>query len=141
MQGKSTSALEQELSGCADLREYLKVNAAALHTPELPALLQETINRSGLSRAEVARRSGLNTVYVYQIFSGQRRPSRESLLCLCFAMELRAAQTQKLLLHAGYGQLYVRNRRESVIYYALDNALTLESVNQQLDALGEPPLH
>ena len=39
MQAKSTSELEQELSGCADLRGYLKRNDPALHAPELPELL------------------------------------------------------------------------------------------------------
>lgn len=140
MQEKSTAALERELSACADLREYLQKNAAELHVPELPALLREEQRRCGLRRAEIARRSGLNQIYVYQIFAGQRHPSRESLLCLCFAMQLRASRAQELLRHAGYGQLYVRSRRESVIYYALDNALSLQSVNQQLDALGEQPL-
>ena len=38
MQAKSTSELEQELSGCADLRGYLKRNDPALHAPELPEL-------------------------------------------------------------------------------------------------------
>lgn len=125
MQAKSTSELERELSGCADLHGYLKQNAPALHAPELPELL---------------RRSNLNPVYGYQILSGRRRPSRDSLLCLCFGLGLRADETQQLLLHAGYAQLYVRDPRDSILFYALESGMSLVACNQQLDAHGSAVL-
>lgn len=140
MQGKSTSALERELSACADLRGYLKKNTRELRAPELPELLCQLAAERNLSRAEVARRSCMNTIYTYQIFSGRRHPGRESLLCLCFGLDLRAEQAQTLLLHAGFAQLYVRNRRESIIYHALEMGLSLPEVNQQLFELGETVL-
>ena len=110
MQEKPTAALEQELSACADLRAYLKTNTGALCAPGLPALLQQLMQSRGLSRAELLRRSGLNAIYGYQILSDKRHPGRESLLCLCFGLGLDAEQTQKLLLHAGCAQLYIKSR-------------------------------
>ena len=140
MQAKSTSELERALSGCADLHGYLKQNESALHAPDLPELLQLELEKSGLSRAEALRRSNLNPVYGYQILSGRRRPSRDSLLCLCFGLGLRANETQKLLLHAGYAQLYVREPRDSILFYALNSGMSLMACNQQLDAQGEAAL-
>lgn len=140
MQAKSTSELEQELSGCADLRGYLKRNDPALHAPELPELLQRALEKSGLTRAEALRRSNLNLVYGYQIFSGKRRPSRDTLLCLCFGLGLCADETQNLLLHAGYAQLYIRDPRDSILFFALNNGLSLLACNQQLDVHGEASL-
>lgn len=137
MQAKSTSELEWELSGCADLHGYLKQNAPALHAPEL---LHQAIETHGLSRAELLRRSNLNPVYGYQILSGRRRPSRDSLLCLCFGLGLRADETQQLLLHAGYAQLYVRDPRDSILFYALESGMSLVACNQQLDAHGSAVL-
>ena len=96
--------------------------------------------RSGIGvrgRAELLRRSGLNAVYGYQILSGKRHPGRESLLCLCFGLGLDAEQTQKLLLHAGCAQLYIKKPRESIIYYALNAGLPLPSCNQLLYEHGE----
>ena len=140
MQEKTTSALERELSGCADLHEYLKGNASSLRAPELPELLRRALQKSGLTRAEALRRSNLNPIYGYQIFSGKRRPSRDNLLCLCFGFGLRADETQRLLKHAGYAQLYVKKPRDSILFYALDAGMDLVACNQRLDASGEPPL-
>lgn len=137
MQEKSTSALEQELHGCANLQGYLKTNQSALRLSSLSALLQQALVECGLTRAKVARRSGLNNIYVYQLFSGHRHPSRDSLLCLCFGLGLDAARTQTLLHHSGYGQLYVRNPRDCIIYYALDKGMSILEANQQLDELHQ----
>ena len=79
----------------------------------------------------------LNAVYGYQILSGKRHPGRESLLCLCFGLGLDAEQTQKLLLHAGCAQLYIKKPRESIIFYALNAGLPLPSCNQLLYEHGE----
>ena len=109
----------------------------AAEAPALHELLQQLMQSRGLSRAELLRRSGLNAVYGYQILSGKRHPGRESLLCLCFGLGLGAEQTQKLLLHAGCAQLYIKKPRESIIYYALNAALPLPSCNQLLYEHGE----
>lgn len=140
MQAKSTSELEQELSGCADLRGYLKRNESALYTPDLSELLHLELEKSGLTRAELLRRSNLNPIYGYQILSGKRRPSRDTLLCLCFGLGLCADETQNLLLHAGYAQLYIRDPRDSILFFALNNGLSLLACNQQLDVHGEASL-
>lgn len=140
MQEKSTSALEQELSGCANLRGYLKANSRALCPPSLPELLEKALSESGMTRAQAARRSGLNNIYVYQIFSSRRHPSRDCLLCLCFGLGLDVPRTQALLHHSGYGQLYVRSPRDCTIYYALDKGMSILEVNQQLDELHQPIL-
>lgn len=140
MQAKSTSELERELTGCANLRGYLKRNESALYTPDLSELLHLELEKSGLTRAELLRRSNLNPIYGYQILSGKRRPSRDTLLCLCFGLGLCADETQNLLLHAGYAQLYIRNPRDSILFFALNNGLSLLACNQQLDVHGEASL-
>ena len=42
-----------------------------------------------------------------------------------------------LLRHAGYAQLYVRDPCDSILFYALDNGMSLVACNQQLDERGE----
>ena len=140
MQAKSTSELERELTGCANLRGYLKRNESALYTPDLSELLHLELEKSGLTRAELLRRSNLNPIYGYQILSGKRRPSRDTLLCLCFGLGLCADETQNLLLHAGYAQLYIRDPRDSILFFALNNGLSLRACTQQLDVHGEASL-
>ena len=109
-------------------------------SPDLSELLHLELEKSGLTRAELLRRSNLNPIYGYQILSGKRRPSRETLLCLCFGLGLCADETQNLLLHAGYAQLYIRNPRDSILFFALNNGLSLLACNQQLDVHSEASL-
>lgn len=65
------------------------------------------------------------------------RQSRDNLLCLCFRVGLRTDEPQKLLLHAGYAQIYDWVLRDSILFYALDNGMSLVACNQQLDERGE----
>ena len=55
----------------------------------------------------------------------------------CVKGACRLVCKQKLLLHAGYAQLYVRDPRDSILFYALDNGMSLVACNQQLDERGE----
>lgn len=65
------------------------------------------------------------------------RPSCDDLLCLCSRVGLRADEPQKLLLHAGYAQIYDWVPRDSILFYALDNGMSSVACNQQLDERGE----
>lgn len=64
-----------------------------------------------------------------------RSPSFLTLISLRYS--LRADEPQKLLLHAGYAQIYDWVPRDSILFYALDNGMSLVACNQQLDERGE----
>lgn len=138
MQEKSTGELERELSCCASLERYLKENSDCV-TPEweLSAVLSELMEQRDLRRADVIRNSGLNDIYVHQILSGKRHPSRSKLLCLFFGMELDVETVQQVLKRCGYPPLYAKNRRDSVILFALQTGQTLLQVNEILFEQGE----
>ena len=64
MQVKTTSALEQELSACANFHQFLSENAPAQQTPALAEVLQRALAACGMSRAEVIRRIGKENLHV-----------------------------------------------------------------------------
>lgn len=141
MQEKTTKELEHELSGCASLQNYLTENeTCVIKERELSEMLTQLMEEKNLRRTDLIRNSGLNDIYVHQIISGKRRPSRNKLLCLCFAMELEVSAVQEILKYCGYPPLYVKNRRDSVIYYGLENGLSLLQVNEMLFEQGEAVL-
>ena len=74
------------------------------------------------------------------ITTGKRRPSRNKLLCLFFGMGLDAEAVQYVLKHCGYPPLYLKNRRDSVILFALQNGFTLLQANEILFEHGEAVL-
>lgn len=85
-----------------------------------------------LTKAELARRSGISEVYLHQVFSGRRCPSRNRLLCLCFGLSVEVEEAQRLLQHAHHAPLYPRDRRDAILIYGLSHRLTLPEVNDAL---------
>ena len=62
----------------------------------------QTMKQKKLKRSQVAKASGLERSYVFQIFKGQKNPSRNKLIAIAFGMQLTAKETQRLLKIAGY---------------------------------------
>lgn len=137
MQKKTTSNLEKSLKKYKSLDRFLAENENIFEEVPLAEQLQALIESKGLKRSDVIKTSNLNEVYGYQIISGVRRPSRDKLLCLCCAMGATFAETQLLLKENGFAPLYVKNRRDSIIIFALEHKKTLIELNDALFERGE----
>ena len=85
-----------------------------------------------LTKAELARRSGISEVYLHQVFSGRRTPSRDRLLCLCIGLHTSLEEAQSLLVQAHHAPLYPREQRDAILIYGLSHGLTLPEVNDAL---------
>ena len=140
MPKKSTSNLENELKNCDSLDDFLKENSSELSIDPLTSHLQSLITSRGMTKTDVVKACNLNEVYAYQILSGARRPSRDKLLCLCFAMKATMEETQHLLREGRFAPLYVRDQRDSIILYALSHGHTILQVNSDLYDHGQPLL-
>lgn len=136
---KTTQELLNQLRTADDIEAFLDEHANELlsETPQnyLNGLLQE----KGLKTAEVATRSGQGD-YVYKVFAGTRRASRDILLAMAFGMGLSLAETQMLLRISRKARLDPRNRRDSVFIYALENSLTADKANEILFDVEESTL-
>ena len=55
-------------------------------------------------------------------------------------MKLTPEETQYLLYYAGAEQLYVRNPRDSILWYALDHHMSVIDTNIMLQKMSESPL-
>lgn len=141
MQERSTKELEKELSACEEISNFLAKNQEHMHSSSVSERLLFFMEQKGLSRSDVIARCGLNDIYAHQILSGKRRPSRDKFLCLCFGLELDAEQVQDLLRDCGYAILYAKNRRDSIILFALYKKLTLLELNENLYKEGEDLLN
>ena len=134
---KSTGDLQRGLMEEPDLNTYLKKNRPYFFDGQLTQLLTELYRRRHISKAALARKAGMSEVYLHQVFSGRRVPSRDRLLCLCIAMGTTLEETQQLLLRTAYAQLYPRLRRDAVISHGLVHGKTLGEINEALMAAGE----
>ena len=132
MQKKSTSDLHQDMMSHSDLNQFLSENRERFQHSTAQELLQELFDKKGISKAVLAKQSGMSEVYLHQVFSGRRNPSRSRILCMCFGMHATMEETQDLLKKAGLAQLYPREKRDAIILYGLLHGMTLFEVNDKL---------
>lgn len=70
--------------------------------------VKELFHNAGISKVALAKRAQTSEVYIYQIFSGIRMPSRDRVLCLCFGLSATLEQCQELLRIGEIAQLYAK---------------------------------
>lgn len=140
MNKKNTNELQNELTAAPDLNRFLSENREQFVEAGFLDTMQTLFQKSGLSKAALAKNAGTSEVYLYQIFSGLRMPSRDKILCLCFGMSAALEQTQELLKCGGLAQLYPKNRRDAVIIYAIAHHLGLMEANDLLFSENEATL-
>jgi len=132
MNEKNTDALQQELMSTNNLDRFLTENDASFRDVPLQEAIQCIFDEKGMSKAQLAKQSGISEVYLHQLFSGRRFPSRSRLLCLCFGLGATVDEAQSLLQQARHAPLYSRDRRDAIIIFALSHHMTLFEVNDKL---------
>lgn len=140
MNQKNTDDLRIELMQSPNLDEFLLDNKENFISEDVPEVLNRILLEKNMSKATLAKQSGISEVYLHQIFAGRRNPSRNRLLCLCYGLEASVDETQELLKLCGAAQLYSKNRRDAIIIYGLAHGITLFEINDKLFAEDEETL-
>ena len=132
MEKKSTGDLRQELMTQPNLDAYIHANQEFFVESNIAELLSQLYDRKAITKADLARRAGISEVYIHQVFSGRRRPSRDRLVCICVGLGSTLEETQELLKQAGYAQLYPKNKREAIIAHGIIHGTALNEINDRL---------
>lgn len=132
----NTTQLLHNLCQAEDIKEFLSAYEQEFLTLSLPELLRELAAEKRLSVAAIVKRSGQGD-YVYKVFQGERKPSRDIVLAMAVGMTLTVNEAQLLLRVAKQAALDPRDKRDSVIIYALKETLPMEKLNDLLYELGE----
>lgn len=130
----------EELMEPGSFSSYLSRNREQMLHPNVGRELDKFCRGQKLSKAAVARRSGVSEVYLHQVLAGKRSPSRDRLLCLCIGFSAGVEEIQKLLRQAGFAQLDPRITRDALILYGLSRGQSLPQINGALLVQGEKAL-
>lgn len=132
MQKKNTDNLCQELMYSPNLTQFLNQNKEQFVNVNLSELLNQMFESKNISKAALAKQSGMSEIYLHQIFAGRRNPSRNRLICLCYGLEATVEETQQLLRLCNMAQLYPKLKRDAIIFYGLQHKLGLYEINDRL---------
>lgn len=138
---KDTDHLQQELMEAPDLDRFLSENQDCFGGGRVHELLHALFRKRNISKATLAKQSGMSEVYLHQVFAGRRNPSRSRLICLCFGLSATLEEAQELLKQCALAQLYPKNRRDAIIIFGLVNGMSLFDVNDKLFSEGEETLY
>lgn len=136
MKNRTTEELRHEIKAAADIHTFLEKNKKHMLTQSLSDYLNTLLKHKKMSRADVVRASLLDRAYVYQIFSGEKSPSRDKLIALAFGLCLSDDDTQKMLKLSGNRELYARDKRDAIILFALQREKTILETNDLLNIHG-----
>lgn len=139
---KTTCELLDILKNASDIESYMDTSADDfIKKIPLADYLNTMIREKEFKKSMIINQSGLDRSYAYQIFDGQRTPNRDKVLALCLSMKLSIEETQQLLKHTSYTPLYARFRRDSIILFGLEHALSVIEINELLYEMNEAILN
>lgn len=132
--GGLTDIANNNLWEAKDFGDFLDMNQENMITLTLSEYLMLLLKQKKLKRAKVIRDSGLEKAYGYQIFDGEKKPSRDKLIALAFGLHLNVEETQRMLKLGGCSELYARTERDALILFSIHHG---KSIDETDDALYE----
>lgn len=122
-----------------NISQYITSNQEEFLDTPLHIYLKQLLADSGLSVSQVVNRANKGE-YIYQVFRGIKNPSRDVLISIALAVSLSVEETSQLLRNARMPVLDPRNRRDSILIFALNHRLTVPDTNDVLYEFHETML-
>lgn len=140
---RMTASLEQFINKYKSFEEFEREWSDELLNEDtrVGSYLNTLLIKYDKAAAAVSKDAGLAFAYVGNIINGKKNnPSRNVLISICFAIGTSFEEAQYLLKYAGHAPLYVRRKRDVVIWFGLMKHQDLQTVNDLLVERGMQPL-
>lgn len=129
---KNTEEVLNEIKETDNVSKYIKDNKESLNVKNPSFVLEGLLKMKNTTRANVLRQCGMDKGYMYQIFSGERFPSRDKSIMIGFGLKLSLEEMQSYLKQIGYKELYAKNERDTVMIFCINKNLNLIDTNIEL---------
>lgn len=137
----STGDLLALLKSSPSLSSFLSDHQSIFKKRSTGELIEGMIRKRGITKSDLSKRAGISWVYLYQILTNRRHPSRNCSICIGLAIPCSLDEIQILLSNCGYSKLDIRNRRDAIIIYGILHQQNMSTVNDELFEAGEATLN
>lgn len=127
----TTKELLNQITKSEDISTFLEDHSTDFFTENVTDYLSRLIKDKGLRLSNIVRHAQQGD-YTYKVVKGERKASRDILICIALGMHLSFPETQLLLRIAKFAQLDPRNKRDSVIIYGINKNIDVVKINEIL---------
>ena len=139
---QNTSDLMQKLASAEteqNLESYVK-SIDGKYPQTYPEFMKTILEKRNMTIADVQKKSGIDRNYIYQLINGRKNPGRDKIIAIALASSMTLAECQRALEITKEGILYPKNKRDSIIIYAINNKISVMELNGLLEEYGVPSL-
>lgn len=130
---KTTQELLKQLSDKeTDFAEFVSRAENSFIKKDLNDTWQKLIEKSKFSKSDIINKSDIGYTYFYDILRGEKCPSRDKIVRLILAMQLELDDCQNALELYNWASLYAKDKRDSAMIYAINNKLSVWSLDELL---------
>lgn len=102
--------------------------------------LMRLLDKYGWKTSAASEAAEMSTGYLGLIING-KNATRDMLIRVAIAIGATAEETDYLLKYSGYNPLYVRNKRDVIIWYGISKKEKLSIINTNIKKRGLEPLY
>lgn len=129
----TTNNLDEILKTKKSIYEFIDENSNELVALNFTELLEMLLHKKNKLKSYITHNTLIPERYVYEIFSGAKVPGRDRIIQIALALQLTENETNHLLNAGNAGRLYVKNKRDSIIIFCLNNNKSVMECNDYLD--------
>ena len=120
-----TKDLTDEVRKASNFDRVLERCKSEFVEEDFTRYLNALIKAHKISKADLILRANIEKGYAYQIFRGERAPSRDILLKIAIGLTATIEETKLLLQFGGKSELYPRVRRDAAILFCLEKGYSI----------------
>lgn len=90
------------------------------------------LDRYQLSKSNLIQRTHIDRTYAYQLLQGKKRGSKDKIIQFVLAMHCSLEECNRLLLLSDHGKLYAKQKRDSILIYAIETKMDIFATNELL---------
>ena len=95
--------------------------------------LRELLWKYNVDYSAISQKAGLHRSYVGNIVNGKKNnPQRDAIIAICLAIGTTIEEVQYLLKYAGHAPLYVRRKRDVIIWFGFVKGKSIDDVDIDL---------
>lgn len=120
-----TKDLTDEVRKASDFDRVLERCKSEFVEEDFTRYLDSLMEAHSISKTNLIIRANMDKGYAYQIFRGERAPSREVLLKIAIGLSATLEETKMLLQFGGKSELYTRVKRDAAILFCLEKGYSI----------------